>query len=166
VLPEMNSIGLALLNILKAEDDILIYQREEFDKTSNKRTKKLGWRTTRQSKPLLVNRFQELIRLGIVPKIRTQETIEQFKTFIHTGEAKKSGFGAKQGFHDDRVIATLLSFWEACGQVGTGKVISSLTNTMKNAKIEDRPILTVLNGKAKLKLSPNLSDINLWITNN
>jgi hypothetical protein len=33
VLPEMNSIGLALLNILKAEDDILIYQREEFDKT-------------------------------------------------------------------------------------------------------------------------------------
>jgi hypothetical protein len=112
-----------------------------------------------------VNRFQELIRLGIVPKIRTGATIEQFKTFIHTGEARKSGFGAKQGFHDDRVIATLLSFWEACGQVGGGKV---LTNVVKNAKIEDRPMLTVVNGKAKLKLSPNLSDLNskgiCWIT--
>lgn len=157
VVPEMNSIGLALLNILKVEDDILIYQREEFDKNSNKRTKKLGWRTTRQSKPLLVNRFQELIRLGIIPKIRTASTIEQFKTFVHTGDSKKSGFGAKQGFHDDRVIATLLAFWEAAGAAGGGKV---LTNLSQNGKIEDkdRPSLTIVNGVARLKTSGNFSD--------
>ena len=36
-------------------------------------------------------------------------------------EAKKQGAGAKQGFHDDRIIATLLAFWEK-GKVVPGSV--------------------------------------------
>lgn len=122
LVPEMNSIGLALVNRLKDHDDkrYRIFRREEYDKTTNKKLEKLGWRTTRQSKPLLVTRFQEMLRLAN-PKVYNRETIEEFKSFVWSDEAKKSGMGAKAGFHDDRIIATLLAFFEK-GEVRSGSI--------------------------------------------
>ena len=122
LVPEMNSIGVALVNRLKDSEDrkFRFYTREEYDKTTNKKTEKIGWRTTRQSKPLLIARFQELLRLGN-PRVYSKETIAEFRSFVWSDEAKKQGAGAKQGFHDDRIIATLLAFWEK-GKVTPGTV--------------------------------------------
>lgn len=124
LIPEMNSIGLALVNRLNREssDYIRIYRREEFDKKTGQRSEKEGWRTTRQTKPLLISRFQELLRVRD-PKIRSKRTYEQFKTFVHTAEANKQGMGGEKGFHDDRIISFLLSFWRK-GPVSPGTVSS------------------------------------------
>lgn len=122
LVPEMNSIGVALINRLKDSEDrkFRFYTREEYDKTTQKKTEKIGWRTTRQSKPLLIARFQELLRLAN-PKVYSKETLAEFRSFVWSDEAKKQGAGAKQGFHDDRIIATLLAFWEK-GKVVPGSV--------------------------------------------
>lgn len=113
LVPEMNSIGLALVNRLNREvsDVIRIYHREEFDKRTGARQEKEGFRTTRQTKPLLASRMQELMRKRH-PKIRSHATYDQFRSFVWTDVAQKQGMGAEEGFHDDRVIACLLSFWQ------------------------------------------------------
>ena len=123
IIPEMNSIGSALVMKLQEGNDgeFRIFQREEYDKITKLKTEKVGWRTTPATKPMLVTRFQELLRLAS-PRLYTKETIEQLKSFVWTDEAKKKGMGAKQGFHDDRVISTLLAFWRR-GPVSPGSVV-------------------------------------------
>jgi len=123
MVPEMNSIGLALVNRLNREpsDYIRIYRQETFDKKTGLKSEREGWRTNRQTKPLLVSHFQELLRLRN-PKIRSKRTLEQFKSFVYTDDAKKQGMGAEGGFHDDRVISLLLSFWKK-GPVFAGGVV-------------------------------------------
>lgn len=125
LVPEMNSIGLALVNRLNREssDYIRIYRRETFDKKTGLKSESEGWRTTRQTKPLLISHFQELLRLRD-PKIRSRRTFDQLKSFVYTDEVKKQGAGAEKGFHDDRVISMLLSFWKK-GPVAPGSVIGS-----------------------------------------
>lgn len=149
LIPEMNSIGLALLNRLNREpsDRIRIYRREEFDKRLGIKKESEGWRTTRQTKPLLVSRFQELLRLRD-PKIRSKKTYEQLKTFVYTNEANKQGMGAELNFHDDRLISALLSFWEK-SPVVEGKVLGNTPidvdsgMRVKNGKITMIPQLQV-----------------------
>ena len=123
LVPEMNSIGLALVNRLNREpsDYMRIYRQEIFDKKTGLKTEKEGWRTTRATKPLLISHFQELLRLRD-PKVRSKKTLAQFKSFVYTDEVRKQGAGAEQGFHDDRVISLLLSFWKK-GPVVPGGVL-------------------------------------------
>ncbi|MEB3215559.1 MAG: phage terminase large subunit [Nostocales cyanobacterium 94392] len=148
IIPEMNSIGLAVVNRLNRESGIRIYRREEFDKKSGLRLEKEGWRTTRQTKPLLVSRFQELLRLRD-PIVRSRHTFEQFKSFVYTDLAEKSGMGAEAGFHDDCLISCLLAFWEK-KPVTEGKVLSSSNRpdyksdlVIKNGKIMKIPQLSI-----------------------
>ena len=140
VVPEMNSIGLALVNRLNREssDYMRIYRREEFDKKTGVKSEKEGWRTTRSSKPLLISHFQELLRLK-EPKIRSRTTLEQFKSFVWTDEAKSAGAGAEKGFHDDRVIGTLLAFFEK-GPVQPGTVSSGSSGKLSDILIRDGKI--------------------------
>ena len=162
VVPEMNSIGLALVNELEKYDDIQIYRREEFDRSVGKLMKRLGWRTTRTSKPLLTTHFQELLRKRD-PKVRTKETVEEFKTFIHTDDSKKSGMGAKYGFHDDRIMSLLLAFF----QKGEVQPLQLLHKSKKSStiKVDIQPTLIIKNGKAKLRgLKPILETRNKWTT--
>lgn len=123
IIPEMNSIGVALINKLK-EFDLRLYRRTEEDKIMKVVTEKIGWRTTSVTKPLLITRFQERLRLTM-PKIYSRKTIEQFKSFIFTDAAHQSGMGAERGFHDDRLIAVLLAFWQP-GKIQPGQVISPM----------------------------------------
>lgn len=154
LIPEMNSVGMALVNKLKQEIDyrIRLYQREEFDKTTGEKVEKYGWRTTSATKPLLVSRFQELLRLKN-PEVYSSATLEQFKSFVHTDEAKKRGMGAEVGFHDDRVISCLLAFWEK-GPVAPGKVLRPKTagETEEGGRLS--PELKIVKGKIMLKQKP------------
>lgn len=159
VVAEMNSIGLALINKLKEENDIHIWQREEFDKTVGKRLKKLGWRMTRQSKPLLVSHFQELCRLK-EPKIHSRVALEEMKTFVWSDDAHLQGMGAEEGFHDDNIISLFLAFWEP-GEVKPGIVSSRYAKKeeMGNAS----PMLKIVGGKARLvRSSPILEIQHNW----
>lgn len=108
---EINGIGLATLTKLKELNYESIYIREEFDKQAKVMTKKLGWRTTHASKPLLVGNFQELLNKKFI-KLRDGQTVEEMKTFVYSPEAQKRGMGAERGFHDDSLIATMLAYWD------------------------------------------------------
>ena len=107
---EINGIGLATLTKLKELNYENIYLREEFDRQSKVLTKKLGWRTTHTSKPLLVGYFQELLNKKRI-KIRDEQTIQEMKTFVYSEDAARRGMGAEKGFHDDLIMAHMLACW-------------------------------------------------------
>ena len=108
IVPEINSSGVALLEMIK---DFRIYRRRVFEYKEKKEVEKLGFRTTHQSKQALISHFLELLRKN-VPHIFDSQTIEELKTFVWQQEIKHSGAGAQRGFHDDDVMSTLLAYWE------------------------------------------------------
>lgn len=170
VIPEMNTMGLVIVNEMREHDDVQMYRREEFDKTTGKKLEKYGWRTTSATKPLLISRFQEHLRVNR-PRIYDRETVAQFRSFVYTDEAWKNGMGAEEGFHDDRVIALLLAFWEKGevlplkffgGGYGAGYYVDAQgrkrfapVGVQMAASYEDKPKLQIVAYKdGKARLSP------------
>lgn len=111
MVPEMNSMGSALVNRLQDLGYSNIYRRFEFDKTLNRRTKKLGFRTTSSSKALLISRFNIRLR-STHPKVYSRDTYAEMKSFVYSDIAGKKGAGAMEGYHDDKVMSLLLAFYE------------------------------------------------------
>jgi len=105
ILPEINGPGYALVEQIK---NLRIYLRPVFDHQTKTETKKLGWKTDAGTKPVLIADFKKKIQ---DVKIYDSQTIEEFKTFVWSDEARMQGAGAERGFHDDNVISTLLSFY-------------------------------------------------------
>jgi len=109
IIPEVNDkAGGALLENIK---DLNIYKRQVFDYKDKRTSEKLGFKTNHQTKRMLISNFQDLLKRGF-PQIYDQKTIEEFNTFVWADEARLQGAGAQRGFHDDRVMSTLLAFWE------------------------------------------------------
>jgi len=143
IVPEMNSMGLALIDKLQDLGYDNIYRRKEYDRVLKKNLKKIGFRTTASSKMLLISHFEELLRLRD-PKIYCKETVEELKTFVYTDNAKKKGAGAQEGFHDDRIMATLLAAFDE-EPVQKGTVKKSEYATINH--VETVPSITVVNGR-------------------
>jgi len=144
IVPEMNSMGVALIDKLDDLGYSNVYRRKEFDRVLKKQMKKVGWRTTSSSKQLLISHFEELLRKR-KPKVYSKETVEEFKTFVYTDNAKKKGAGAQQGFHDDRIMATLLAAFDE-SEV-TARVIASENSGIIINNSDLSPSITVVNGK-------------------
>jgi hypothetical protein len=109
VVVEVNDkAGGALLENIK---DLNIYRRQVFDFKDKRTSEKLGFKTNHSTKRMLISNFQDLLKKGF-PKIYDQKTIDEFGTFVWAEEARLQGAGAQRGFHDDRVMSTLLAFWE------------------------------------------------------
>jgi hypothetical protein len=117
MVPEMNSMGLALIDKLEEMGYQNVFRRKEYDKVMKKTLKKVGWRTTASTKQLLIAHFEELMRKK-QPSIRTATTVEQFKTFVYSNIASKKGAGAIEGFHDDEVMALMLAAYDEGGVTG------------------------------------------------
>lgn len=107
VVPEINGIGLAFLSRLKEHYEH-IYTRKVFDREDYVEQETLGWKTTSATKPILVYQFLTLLRDGAI-KLRSSDVVAEMPTFVYTDEAKRKGMGAQDGFHDDGLIATMLS---------------------------------------------------------
>jgi len=108
--PEINNTGIAFVNRLK-DKYTNIYHRKQFDHEENNETEALGWRTTSSTKPLLVDHYIKLLREGQI-KTRANEVLAEYPTFVYTNDVSRKGMGAKQGFHDDSIIADMLACWE------------------------------------------------------
>jgi hypothetical protein len=108
IIPEVNASGQALLLQIR---DLRIFERKVYDEKVDKETRKLGWKTSFQSKQSLISFFQELLRMDF-PKIYDQKTINEFMTFVWSDAARQRGAGAEPNYHDDDVISTLLAFWQ------------------------------------------------------
>ncbi len=143
IVPEMNSMGLALIDKLDDLGYSNVYRRKEFDRTTKKTMKKVGWRTTASSKQLLISHFEELCRKRD-PKIYSRTTVEEMKTFVYSDVASKKGAGALEGFHDDEVMALLLASFSE-GEV-TSRVQHSSDKHRGILGVATVPTVTMKNG--------------------
>lgn len=146
IIPEMNSMGISFIEKMTDEGYTNLYRREEFDRIRGKKMEKYGWRMTSSTKQLVISHFEELLRKRR-PVIHTRETIDELKTFVYTDEAKKNGAGAQHGYHDDRVIATLLAAYSP-------NKVEALTVTVPNTQrdwssLGIKPSFEIVNGRAR-----------------
>lgn len=109
VVPEVTGVGQAFVEEFKKIYSN-IYVREVFNHRENKKTQKLGFFTNYSTKVQLIEHFRELLDKKF-PKIRDKKTLDEFRVFIYTDEAAQKGAGAQKGYHDDRVMAKLLAYW-------------------------------------------------------
>lgn len=104
---ETNASGTAVIESVKKQYDNL-YEREIFNYREQKKLKKLGFQTNFASKELLISNYNLLLSKKYV-KIRDRNTLEEMKVFIYSDDSQQKGAGAQRGYHDDNVIATMLS---------------------------------------------------------
>lgn len=80
-----------------------IYKHKDYDQRG-KMFKKIGWKTTQKTKPLLLNNFVEWFDNDDI-FIRSLDTLNEMKTYVFDG----SSANAEHGRHDDTIIATALA---------------------------------------------------------
>ena len=108
VVLEVNNHGLAVLNELTRLGYVYIFRQRHFDKVTNDWTRKLGWKTTSVTKPLMVDEFVRALREEEVG-LSCAATVSQMLTFVHTDEANRHSMGAESGQRDDRLISAMLA---------------------------------------------------------
>jgi hypothetical protein len=110
VIPEATGIGQALVEDLRKRD-LRLYTRETYNSRTRLKTDKIGFATTYATKMQLIEHAKYLAGKGAL-RPAEQETVDEFKVFQYSDSAKRLGAGAPDGFHDDRVMATLLAVWK------------------------------------------------------
>lgn len=70
---------------------------------------KLGWRTSKWSRPLLLNKFVDAVNLGWF-KINDPVTIRQMKTFVRKEKNGQSEMGHEPGQHDDNLFSHAMAW--------------------------------------------------------
>lgn len=96
--PEINNHGYSTSVALRDTGYPNIYYRHSYDERTNKRGRKLGWRTQANTKPLMVDGLAAGLRDGLV--LEDRETIAELRTFVRDASGKMHGSP-----FDDQVIA-------------------------------------------------------------
>lgn len=96
---EVNNHGLTTLKALQRAGYENIYHRELHDQRTLQVTRKIGWRTQANTKPLLVDDLNRALRDGTL-RVMDAETIAELKTFVRD---EKGGMHGSP--YDDRTIA-------------------------------------------------------------
>lgn len=117
IVPEINHPGPAMLAVFKKSGYPNIYRREVIDKITNAKTRKLGWRTTHLTKPMMVQDFKQGLREEEIG-LSCEATVNQMLTFVRTDEKDKHGMGAENADEtakenrskDDRLISAMLAW--------------------------------------------------------
>lgn|SRR3990167_2643487 len=106
VIPESNNHGFSLIHMLK-DRGLTIYQREKLDGPVVKRFKRLGWLTTKRTKPLLIQALINALYEKDI-KINYAKTLGQMRTYITNPETGE--MGAAPGKWDDCVMSLALAW--------------------------------------------------------
>ncbi|MFH0809045.1 MAG: hypothetical protein V2A77_01025 [Pseudomonadota bacterium] len=77
-----------------------VYLRETLDETTEGLSQKLGWRTNRQTRPILLDDLEHYIREFLL-EINSQDLVRECLTFVKV----RGKWQATDGCHDDRVMA-------------------------------------------------------------
>lgn len=94
--------GIILDRLRNVNKYVNLYKYKDFD-ARGKVVKKLGWKTTPKSKPILINDFLEWYQNNDIC-IKSLATLNEMKTYMFDG----SSTNAISGQHDDCVISTAL----------------------------------------------------------
>lgn len=109
VVPEINGHGIAVLNELQNLQYSNITRQKYFDHLSKQWTKRLGWKTSKVSKPVMVNEFIKALR-EVEVAVASPIILSQMMTFVYTDEANRQGMGAESGQKDDSLISAMLAY--------------------------------------------------------
>ena len=81
------------------------YIREEYDSISKKMQQKFGWKTDRNTRPLIISEEQSIVKDH--PELFTDiETIDEMLTFIYDENMRPD---ATQGKHDDLLFSDMIA---------------------------------------------------------
>lgn len=104
--PERNNHGHAVIQALR---DIYparrIYSEQYMDRDNDDETSRLGWLTTAQSKPILIDGLKTLLREG-VSGIRWIGTCHEANTYVQDAKGRAN---AQEGCFDDQVISYMIA---------------------------------------------------------
>lgn len=105
VVIESNSYGLSIVEAVRNRGYPNLYRNTSFDKITNRWVNKIGFTTTSQSRPLLINRLYENVTRGWL-----EIKCDRFKCEANRLQYNTRGkVEAMPGYHDDMIIATGLS---------------------------------------------------------
>lgn len=106
VIPESNNHGFSLIHLLK-DRRLNIYKRERFEGPRTRKIDRLGWQTTKRTKPLMISAVTTAIfEEDII--INHKKTIAQMKTFITDPDS--GTMKAAHGKLDDCIISLCLAW--------------------------------------------------------
>lgn len=100
---EVNASGLTVCTLLQRESYPRLYYRRETDTRTHNVTNRVGWYTSRATKPLIIDELaMELRNGGLV--LKDEETIQELKTYVRDD---KGGMGGSP--HDDRTMSLAIA---------------------------------------------------------
>jgi hypothetical protein len=104
--PEINNHGLTVVTTLKNKQYPTMYFRTvtKMDTMGTKFSDRLGWRTTKVSKPLMIDDLREALFDGSY-KIHSEATIDEMLTFVFDSDGNME---TQSSFHDDCIIASAI----------------------------------------------------------
>ena len=137
---ESNNHGLTTIQRLRDMRYKNLYRREKgIDERFESATSKLGWRTDRKTKPLMIDHLSEHITKGTLKDYDKMFISECIDYVVD----KKGRTNAQDGKHDDRVIATAiaLQLFEGGAIVYRRRARASYPSQYAQAKRNNRSLL-------------------------
>lgn len=142
---EINNHGLTVVQRLRDMRYTNMYRRQKgIDERFETATSKLGWRTDRKTKPMMINDLAESIAKGVLKDYDLEFIREAFAYVVDD----RGRTNAQEGRHDDTVISTAiaLQLFEGGAIVYRRRMPASYPSKYVEAKRKNR---NLLNGKAR-----------------
>lgn len=106
IMPERNNHGHAVLQKLRAVyPTTSIYSEQHLDRDRDDETPKLGWLTTAQSKPIVVEGAKTLLREGS-SGLNWIGTVAELNTYVYDARGRMN---AQEGCFDDQAMSWMLT---------------------------------------------------------
>lgn len=104
---EINNHGLTTVTVLKQlMYPCLYFRQSKYDSMGSSWTEKIGWRTTKITRPLLIDDFGQALRDDNLI-LHSKEMIEELSTFVYNDN---NDAVAQSGLHDDTIFAAGIAF--------------------------------------------------------
>lgn len=104
---EINNHGLttitALRNLIYPQ---LYFRPAKFDTMGTKWTDRLGWKTTKVTRPLMIDDLADAMRSQLLT-FHTKETMDEMLTFVYDDG---NNMVSQHGFHDDCIFASAIGY--------------------------------------------------------
>lgn len=103
---EAEAHGNVVLNVLKQMLYPSLYFRpSRFDTIGNPWSDKLGWKTTKLTRPILIDEFEQMTREGSIT-LHSKETVDEMTVFIFNDA---NNMVAMDSYNDDAIFATAIA---------------------------------------------------------
>ena len=104
---EINNHGLTTVTLLKQHMYPSLYFRpKQFDMMGMVYTDRIGWKTTKLTRPLLIDDLAQAMRDKILT-IHSKEILDEMAMFVYD---RNNNMGTSEGFHDDCIFSSGIAY--------------------------------------------------------